>query len=47
MYLFALIAIVIILFISSINIEKYLKENNRQNEEIIRLLNELKRHSSG
>ncbi|MBM7578048.1 hypothetical protein [Jeotgalibacillus terrae] len=38
---FAMIAIVLILFISSITIEKYLKGNNRQNVEIFRLLKEL------
>ncbi|MDZ5712760.1 hypothetical protein [Jeotgalibacillus haloalkalitolerans] len=42
MYLLALIAIIIILFISSITVEKYLKEHSRQNEEIIRILNEIK-----
>ncbi|KIL51688.1 hypothetical protein KP77_12000 [Jeotgalibacillus alimentarius] len=45
MVLFAMIAIVLILFISSITIERYLKENNRQNEEMIKLLNELNNKS--
>ena len=44
--IFALIALIVIIFISSNTIERTLKETSKQNEEIISLLKDIKNNQN-